>query len=141
MGLQAKSTQYLAEIAAGTDNQQRLLNDKLTEAIVALNDMSNVFRSKLDAVVAGSNNQQNLLNEKLSTTIALMNDQTNVLRAKLDAVIAGVDNQSRLLNEKLDALIKSSAGQSGLTGDKRNPPGRRADVATGDAVGTKRPPS
>ena len=90
LGLQARSTQYLAEIAEGTDNQQRLTNDKLTEAIVALNDVSNVLRSKLDAVIAGSDHQQQLLNDKL------------------DAVIAGLNNQTRVLNEKLDAVIKSS---------------------------------
>jgi hypothetical protein len=31
---QAHSTQYLAEIAAGSDNQQQLLNEKLSEALV-----------------------------------------------------------------------------------------------------------
>jgi hypothetical protein len=88
LGDSAKSTQYLAEIAAGSDNQQRLINDKLIEVIVALRELSNVLGPKLDAVVAGSNNQQRLLN------------------AKLDAVIAGLNDQTRLLNDKLDAIAK-----------------------------------
>jgi len=106
----AKSTQLLAEIAAGSDNQQRLLNDKLTEAIVALNDVSNVLRSRLDAVVAGSNNQQK----------------------QLEALIAGLNNQTRLLNEKLDSDITNSARQSQLVGKEPNWPNRRIEGAAGD---------
>jgi hypothetical protein len=79
-GHQAQSTQYLAELVVGADNQQRLLNDKLTEAIVALTDVSNVLRSRLDAIVAGSGQQQKLLNEKMSTLIGVMDSTTNLLR-------------------------------------------------------------
>jgi hypothetical protein len=75
---QARMTQYLAEIAAGTDNQQRLINDKLIEAIGALTEMSKVLHSKLDTVVGRLDHNAELLNNKL------------------DAVIAGLSNQARL---------------------------------------------
>jgi hypothetical protein len=106
----ARATQLLAEIAAGSDNQQRLLNDKLTEVIVALNDISNVLRSRLDAMVVGSNNQQK----------------------QLEAIIAALNNQTRLLSEKLDIAVTNSAPQSQLVGDKLNWPNRRAEGAAGD---------
>jgi hypothetical protein len=87
----ARSTQYLAEIAAGGNNQQRLINDKLIEVIVTLRDLSNALSSKLDALVAGSNNQQRLLNVKLEAVIAGLNDQTRQINEKLDAIIAKKD--------------------------------------------------
>jgi hypothetical protein len=90
-GQAAKSTQLLAEIRAGSDNQQRLINDKLDETIGALTDVSKVLRTKLDAVIAGLDNNNRIMN------------------SKLDAVITGLSNQTRLINEKLDALIASEA--------------------------------
>ena len=77
IGLQFRSTQYLSEIAAGSDSQQRVINDKLNEIIGVLTDISDVLRTRLDALVAGSDHQQKLIN------------------AKLDAVIARLDNQSK----------------------------------------------
>src|SRR5437588_624197 len=115
----AKSSQYLAEIVAGTDNQQRLLNDKLTETIVVLTDLSNVLRSQLAAVVEGSRRQQKLLDEKMTVMIGVLNDTNNLLRSRLDGVVQGLDmnaqllnSQSRMLDEKLDALIRSSHSQA-----------------------------
>src|SRR5882762_3957143 len=93
----ARSTQYLAEIAAGSDNEQRLINEKLTETVVVLTEISNLLRSKLDAVIAGSNQQQKLLNDKLSATIAQLNDVSNVMRTRLDAVVGALDNQTKVV--------------------------------------------
>src|SRR5947209_4971801 len=117
-GQQARSAQYLAEIVAGIDNEQRLLNDKLTQAIVALTDISNVLRSKLDAVVAGSKHEQRLLNDRLGTTIAQLNDVANVLRSKLDGVLKGLDDNARLCNSKFDAVIAGLNNQTRLLNDK-----------------------
>ena len=143
---QARSTQYLAELAEGSDNEQRLLNDKLTQVIGALTDMSDVLGSKLDAVIAGSKHEQRLLNERLGATIAQLNDMSNVLRSKLDgavgglddhaklsqskfdALIAGLNNQTRLLNEKLDILITNSAQQSQSISGKREAQSRRDEA-------------
>ena len=140
---QALSTQYLAEIAAGSDNEQRLLNEKLTQAVDTLSDMSNLLRSKLDAVVAGSKHEQRLLNERLGATVTQLNDMTNLLRSKLDgvvkslddhaklsnskfdALIAGLNNQTRLLNEKLDILIAHSGQNSQPVAGKRDAQSRR----------------
>jgi hypothetical protein len=94
LGHGAKSTQLLAEIRAGSDNQQRLINDKLGETIGALMDVSNVLRNRLDAVIAGIENNSSMVNNKL------------------DALIAGLNNQSRILNEKLDTLIAIEARRS-----------------------------
>src|SRR5262245_66518800 len=80
---QARSTQHLAEIAAGSDNQQRLLNDKLTQAIVALADLSDLLRSKLDAVVAGREHEERLLNDKLGMTVGQVSEMTDVLQSKI----------------------------------------------------------
>lgn len=86
MGLQVRSTQYLAEIAAGSDNQQRVINDKLNEIIGVLADISDVLHSRLDALVGGCDHQQKLLN------------------VKLDAVIARLDNQNKLLDRELNKI-------------------------------------
>jgi hypothetical protein len=101
---QARSTQYLAEIAAGNANQQRLTNEKLTEAIASLKDITNVLRAKLDALIAGSNEQQRLLNDRLNTTIAQLDGMSNLLRTRLDAVAGDLERQTRLVNQKLDAI-------------------------------------
>ena len=106
----AKSTQLLAEIAAGSDNQQRLLNDKLTEVIVALNDVSKVLHSRLDAMVAGSNNQQK----------------------QLESIIASLNSQTRLLSEKLNIAVTNPARQSWHVGKEPNWPHRRTEGAAGD---------
>jgi hypothetical protein len=105
-----RSTQLLAEIAAGSDNEQRLLNDKLTEVIVALNDVSNVLHSRLDAMVAGNNNQQK----------------------QLEAIIASLNSQTRLLSEKLDIAVRNPARRSWLVGQEPNWPDRRTEGAAGD---------
>jgi hypothetical protein len=113
-----RSPQYLAAIAAGSDNEQRLLNDKLMQAIAILTDMSNVLRSKLDALVAGSKHEQRLLNERLGATIAQLNDMTNVLRSKLDGVVKGLDDHAKLSNGKFDALITGLNNQTRLLNEK-----------------------
>jgi hypothetical protein len=76
IGLQIRSTQYLAEIAAGSDNQQRIINDKLNELIGVLSDISDVQRTRLDALVAGSDHQQKLINAKLDAVIAMLDNQS-----------------------------------------------------------------
>jgi hypothetical protein len=76
--------------------------------------MSNLLRSKLDAVVAGSKHEQRLLNERLGATIAQLNDMTNVLRSKLDGVVKGLDDHAKLSNGKFDALIAGLNNQTGF---------------------------
>jgi hypothetical protein len=49
-----RTPQYLAELVAGSDNQQRLFNDKIIEVIACLANMTNVMQTRLDAVIAGS---------------------------------------------------------------------------------------
>src|SRR5262249_10964346 len=94
LGHGAESKQLLAEIRAGSKNQQRLINDKLGETVRALNDVTNVLRTKLDAVIAGLDNNSRLMNDKL------------------DVWTAGLSNQTRVLNEKLDAIIAHQAPRS-----------------------------
>src|SRR5262249_15720622 len=101
----ARSTQYLAEIAAGSENQQHLINDKLTEVVAALTDISTVLRARLDAVVVGSDEQQKLLNDKLIEAIGAVTDVSKVLRTKLDAGVAGSNQQERLLNDKVSVTV------------------------------------
>jgi len=69
MGLRVRSTQFLAEITAGSDNQQRIINEKLNEIISVLADISEVLHSRLDALVAGCDHQQKLLNAKFDAVI------------------------------------------------------------------------
>jgi hypothetical protein len=104
-GQSARGTQHLAEIAAAMDNQQRVLNDKLTEVVVALTDMSQTLGSKLDAVVAGSGHEQALLNDKLSETVTALTDVSQTLGSKLDAVVAGSGHEQALLNDKLSEAV------------------------------------
>src|SRR6516164_8861454 len=94
---QARSVQYLAETAAGSDNEQgllrnkRLLNDRLTQAVDALTAELNLMEAKLNAIVTGSKDELRLSNKRVGAIIALLNDLTNVLRSRVDGVIKGVD--------------------------------------------------
>jgi hypothetical protein len=116
LGQVAKSTQLLAEIRAGSDNQQRLINDKLGETIFALKDMTDMLRVKLDAIASGLERDNKLLS------------------MKLDNAIGGLNNQTRLLNEKLDSFIAKSH-------DARRPAANSSDrverPATGDPTATR----
>jgi hypothetical protein len=139
----ARSTQLLAEIRAGSENQQRLLNDKLSEAILALNDISNVLHSKLKVVAEGSDNQQKLLDEKLGRTIDLLSNVTNMLKSRLDAVVGGLDNNSKLLNNKLDAVIAGLNSQTRIINEKlealiANDARRSSETASKDPIEARR---
>src|SRR5262245_52126475 len=150
-----RSSHALAQIAAGTDNQQKLINDKLTEAIVALTHMSDALRTRLDSVVAGIDQEQRLLNEKLSKVIEQLADQTGVIEPRLSAIIQGLDNNSQLLNNKLNAIIAGTGNQTRVLNEKLDAlihltaprpasslvPGVRTAVVGGQAEGSKRAPS
>src|SRR5271170_2596984 len=106
---QRKSTQFLAEIAAGMDNQQRLLNDKLTEAIVALNDITNELRSKPVTVATKSNGIP--------------------VDTKLDVMIARPSNQTPLVDNQPDFATMARADRSPQDNGELKVPSQRETAA------------
>jgi hypothetical protein len=83
------------------ENEQRLLIDKLAQAIEALTNISN----GLDAFVAERKDERRILDERMHTITAQLNDMIDVFGSKLDGLVKGVNDHVKLSNSKFDTLI------------------------------------
>jgi predicted O-methyltransferase YrrM len=79
-----QTEQHLAGIVAGTANQTELINGKLREVILALD------------------NQQKITNDKLGAVI----DRSHDINLKTQRVIEALDNQQKILSDKLNTMIE-----------------------------------
>ena len=91
-------------IIAGLDNLAKLLNDRLPELVLGIENQTQLLASRFDAIVAGMDNKSQLLNRHLTSLIQGSNHQSKQFDTNLKNLIAGMNNQSQLLNRKLGEI-------------------------------------
>jgi predicted O-methyltransferase YrrM len=105
----------LSAIVAGIDDQQRILNDKLG----AIDSQQRILHDKLSEIAEGTDNQQRILNDKLGAIAEGIDSQQRILRDKLSAIAEGTDNQQRILNDRLGVIAKGIDNTQKLINDAR----------------------